>query len=187
MAEPALKRLTFEEFADLNSEGRYELVNGQLEELVSPRPRHGWTVVQFPIRVSAQVLQIDPGGYWGGEVDIPTLPFYGRRPDYVYYSSCDRERISMRQNRVRGVPTLAVEIVSPDDRQRDLVTKRLEYAQSGIPHYWILDPETWAVWTLELHGDQYEVAGEFTRGEVLTSDLFPGLEVPVDRLFSDDD
>lgn len=35
---------------------------------------------------------------------------------------------------------LAVEVVSEDDPGRDLITKRLEYAQAGIPEYWIVDP-----------------------------------------------
>src|SRR5438094_10326318 len=36
MVQQATKRLTFEEFQELPLDGRYELVNGQLEELVPP-------------------------------------------------------------------------------------------------------------------------------------------------------
>jgi Uma2 family endonuclease len=35
---------------------------------------------------------------------------------------------------------LVVEIVNRDDPARDLETKRAEYAEAGIPEYWIVDP-----------------------------------------------
>lgn len=34
---------------------------------------------------------------------------------------------------------LAIEIVSPGSSRTDRVAKRHEYADAGIPHYWILD------------------------------------------------
>lgn len=36
---------------------------------------------------------------------------------------------------------VAVEIVSPGSRRTDYVVKRGEYADAGIPHYWIIDPQ----------------------------------------------
>lgn len=34
---------------------------------------------------------------------------------------------------------LAVEIISPRSRRTDRITKFAEYADAGIPHYWIID------------------------------------------------
>ncbi len=34
---------------------------------------------------------------------------------------------------------VAVEILSPGSRRMDHVLKRAEYADAGIPHYWIID------------------------------------------------
>jgi Uma2 family endonuclease len=109
--------------------------------------------------------------------------FLRRRPDFAYYSPADAARIDLRSNRVLGVPTLVVEILSEDDEKRDLVTKRSEYARAGIQHYWIAGPQRHTVLTLVLRGNEYEVNGEFSGGEVLTSVLFPGLEIPLTRLF----
>jgi len=46
---------------------------------------------------------------------------------------------SRRHNKYWEGADLVKEVVSgsEDDRQRDLVTKRREYAQAGIPEYWI--------------------------------------------------
>lgn len=183
MAEPVLRPLTFEEFASLNSQGRYELVDGRLEELVATRPFHGLTFARVTGVLESYVAAREEGGYLGAEVDIPTLPYHGRRPDLVYYAPEDAARIDLDADRMLGVPTLAIEIVSPDDEDRDTVVKREEYARVGILHYWILDPGRGTVLTLSLRGGEYEVVAEFGGEDVLTSELFPGLRVPLSRLF----
>jgi Uma2 family endonuclease len=117
------------------------------------------------------------------ELDIPTIPAFGRRPDFAYYSTADAARIDLDANLVLGVPTLVVEVLSEDDEERDTVTKRTEYALAGIQHYWILDPQQRTALTLALRGSAYEVAAEFCEEDVLTSALFPGIEIPLKRLF----
>jgi len=183
MADTANALLTFAEFAALNGEGRYELVNGRLEELVAPTPRHGWTQVRFSAALDAYLSEREPNAYWGVELDIPTLPFHGRRPDFAYFSTADAARIDFDADRVLGVPTLVVEVISEEDEKRHLVTKRQEYARAGIGHYWILDPKRRKALTLALRGEAYEVEGEFSGEAELTSELFPGLAIPLRRLF----
>jgi len=183
MALPATHRLTFEEFQEIDLNGRYELVDGQLEELVPPRPFHSWTGTRISSELDRYLEANEPGAFWGVELDIPTVPFFGRRPDFAYYSTVDAARIDLAANRVLGVPTLVAEVVSEEDEERDTVTKREEYARAGIPHYWIVDPRRRTVLTLVLRGTAYEVAGDFSGDEVLTSSLFPGLALPLARLF----
>src|SRR6266849_1853174 len=183
MAQPATKLLTFEEFQEIDLDGRYELVDGQLEELVPPRPFHSWTGGRVFSELDRYLEANEPDAFWGVELDIPTIPFFGRRPDFAYYSTADAARIDLAANRVLGVPTLVVEVVSEEDEARDTVTKREEYARAGIPHYWIVDPQRRTVLTLVRRGTAYEVAGEFSGDEVLTSALFPSLALPLTRLF----
>ncbi|MCA0155984.1 Uma2 family endonuclease [Tsukamurella sp. M9C] len=61
---------------------------------------------------------------------------------------------------------LIVEILSPGTRRQDLVTKRSEYADAGIPHYWIVDLDGGpSIEALTLRDGSYEGAvhsGEFT-------------------------
>ena len=62
---------------------------------------------------------------------------------------------------------------------RPEVTKRDEYAQAGIPEYWIVDPELGQITVLTLDGSTYAVHGEFSRGQQATSKLLPGFAVDV--------
>lgn len=42
--------------------------------------------------------------------------------------------------RLTSTPTLCVEVLSTN-RGRDLVVKSTKYAQAGVDHYWVVDPE----------------------------------------------
>lgn len=184
MSQTAERLLTFEEFNQLPGEGRYELVNGRLEELVSPRPRHGWTGGRIFSLLDEYLAEHEPSAFWGIELDIPTIPFYGRRPDFAYFSTTDAAtHVDLDQNRITGIPTLVVEVLSEDDEDRDLKTKRREYAEAGIRHYWILDPQRKVALVLALVEGAYEMQGQFSGAASLNSALFPGLQVPLSRLF----
>jgi Uma2 family endonuclease len=184
MSQAIEKLLTYEEFTALSGEGRFELVNGRLEELVSPGPTHSWSETRIAMLLGAYLDEHDPGSFYGVELDIPTIPFFGRRPDFAYFRGSDvAAAVSFQHEAVTGTPTLVVEVVSSSDRRRDTVTKRSEYAVAGIAHYWLLDPSARAVLTLELQRGRFEVTGEFSGEETLTSDLFPGLEIPLSKLF----
>jgi Uma2 family endonuclease len=63
---------------------------------------------------------------------------------------------------------LAVEILSPSTRSKDLVWKRQKYESAGVPVYLIVDPEGPAVTALELVNGRYVVAGEAKADEQLT-------------------
>jgi Uma2 family endonuclease len=78
---------------------------------------------------------------------------------------------------------LVIEILSPDNRGHDLQTKRREYAQAGIPEYWIVDPEEGRILVLTLEGSSYIEHGAFARGEQAASRLLPGFGVDVAAVF----
>ena len=101
-----------------------------------------------------------------------------REPDVLFMHAEHADR--MTDEYWEGAD-LVMEVVSPgdEDRRRDLKTKREEYAQAGIPEYWIVDPELEQITVLTLDGQTYVVHGEFKRGEQATSKLLPGFGVDV--------
>ncbi len=80
-----------------------------------------------------------------------------------------------------------LEVVSPDDPARDLVTKRREYAEAGIPEYWIVNPldRTVTVLTLQSGGGAFSEHGVFRAGGTATSVLLPSFAVMVDEIFAE--
>ena len=78
---------------------------------------------------------------------------------------------------------LVVEVVSPDDPDRDLVVKRRDYAEANVPEYWIVDPRSETITVLVLTGGRYVEHGVFARGDTATSRLLDGFTVEAAVVF----
>jgi Uma2 family endonuclease len=61
-----------------------------------------------------------------------------RVPDLLVVTNASLPKI--RPTFIDGAPDVAVEIVSPDSRNRDRRDKFLEYQAAGVREYWIIDP-----------------------------------------------
>jgi Uma2 family endonuclease len=79
---------------------------------------------------------------------------------------------------------LVMEVVSADGRDRDRVRKRQEYAEGGIPEYWIIDPFERTITVLKLNGCAYTVDGQYRAGQVAKSVVLDGFSVDVDDVWS---
>jgi Uma2 family endonuclease len=127
------------------------------------------------------VLLLNLAELMGGTVRIAPLrlrlrPDRIREPDVLFVASADDPR---RQDAYWTGADLVIEVVSPDDPARDLITKRSEYAQAGIPEYWIVDPRIETITVLRLEDASYVEYGIFGRGETATSAHYASLQTPV--------
>ena len=103
-----------------------------------------------------------------------------REPDLLVLQDRNDPRF---QDRFWLGADLVVEVVSPKGRRRDFVQKPLDYAEAGIPEYWIVDPRDETITVLTLDGDAYAEHGVFERGGAATSPLLQGLEIDVGAVF----
>ena len=157
-----------------------ELSDGDIEVLPMPTPFH-----QRIVRFLFGLLERCVAGLGSGEVFFAPLPIRlwpgkFRDPDIVYLRP---GRISDPRHQPQGAD-LVMEVVSEDDedRQRDLETKRQEYARAGVAEYWIIDPKEQKILVLTLDGPAYRLHGEFGRGATASSVLLPAFTVAVDAV-----
>ncbi|RJQ80786.1 Uma2 family endonuclease [Pseudonocardiaceae bacterium YIM PH 21723] len=136
--------LTVEEFLALPETGnRIELVEGTL--VLSPRPTrdHSDACLELGIQLKAQ-LPAHLKVYQEIDIDLSLAPAakpgFVRSPDLLVVDR-DRDKQSKAAGRILRASDLllAVEIVSPGSRRADYRTKRDEYAEAGIPNYWVVD------------------------------------------------
>jgi len=159
-----------------------EFTDGFLEVLPMPTDKHqgmlGLLYLAFfnfiepqggKVRFSPLRLRIRPGKF--------------REPDLLLLLSATDSR---RQNRYWLGADLALEVVSEEKPERDLVDKRGDYAEAHVPEYWIVNPQTETITVLRLRGDAYEEAGIHRRGESAVSMLLPDFSVAVAAVFDAD-
>jgi Uma2 family endonuclease len=138
--------LTIAEYAALGEieHGYTELVEGRLLMSPSPAFRHGRAMR----RLYAQLLAQNPAGLevvLEQDVDLELAPANepgsSRRPDILITRLEVGDQLTADGGVLVPAPEvlLAVEIVSPSSKRIDHVHKRADYADAGIPTYWIID------------------------------------------------
>src|SRR5690606_31607385 len=113
----------------------YEVRDGVL--FVSPKPtkRHQSALTDLALQVGPQ-LDAEHRVIVETEVLLHEAPLSVRAPDLiVVHRSTDMSTVRTPADEV----LLAVEIVSPSSRRIDRKDKVAEYADAGIPHYWIVE------------------------------------------------
>jgi Uma2 family endonuclease len=173
------------DFRALDASCLVELNNGVLEFLDVPSLAHQLIQKRLSRRLDDFVTQHRLGEVFNAPTAIRLPDGQLREPDVVYLATA---RLPSNLEAIPDGADVAIEIVSltAKSRRHDLVTKRTEYAQAGIPEYWIVDPETETiiVLTLPANATEYAVHGEFKPGQTATSKLLDGFTVDVSACFA---
>ena len=172
---PAQGAWSEEEYLSLDTNHLVEFSHGHIEVLPMPSDKHQ-AIVGYLYVLLLQLAQTLGGTVRMAPLRLRLRSGKIREPDVVFMSSAGDPR---RRDAYWTGADLVIEVVSRDDPQRDLVTKRNEYAQAGIPEYWIVDPQTETITVLRLDGASYLDHGVFGRGEVAISAYYAGLQAPV--------
>jgi Uma2 family endonuclease len=154
-----------------------EFIDGTVEVLTMPTLAHQFIVLYLYRLLREYVQAYDLGWVLTAPLPVRLRRRVYREPDIVFLSADRPER---RSGDYPEGADLVMEVVSGghEDRRRDLVVKRAEYAAAGIDEYWIVDPDEKTVTVLRLEGDQYLEYGRFTDGKAQSA-LMPGFSVSV--------
>jgi Uma2 family endonuclease len=159
-----------------------EYTDGFLEILPWPTDGHQ-SILGFLLLAFHQFLVPRGGKVLFAPLRLRIRPGKFREPDLLLLLSATDPR---RQNRFWQGADLALEVVSEDKPERDLVDKRHDYAEGRVPEYWIVNPMTETITVLQMQGDAYVEAGTYHRGQTAVSVLLPEFAVSVDQVFDAD-
>lgn len=183
------KQFTLAEYLayDDGTDKRYELVNGELNEMPSESDLNN----AIAILLLLTFAQFVPGRLLrrGTEILVIGSRATSRVPDLMVLTE---ELAACLAGNARSIvtidmppPALVVEVVSPgkENEDRDYRYKRSEYAARGIPEYWIVDPLSAQVVVLTLVDGLYEEV--IYRGdENLLSQTFPTLQLTAKQVLT---
>jgi Uma2 family endonuclease len=159
-----------------------EFTDGHIEILPMPTDRHQ-TILEFLfLAFNSYLMPLGGKAHMAGiRLRIRSKKF--REPDLIVLRSAKDPR---RRDRYWKGADLTLEVVSKDKRQRDLTEKRGDYAEGGVPEYWIVNPFSETITVLRLEGNAYVEHGVFGRGTTATSALLTGFAVSVDAVMDAD-
>ena len=177
---------TYKDYKDweLKPGERYELIDGVVYEMAAPNTEH------------QRINMILSGEFYSYLKDKTCQPFAAPFDVRLFYEEdesddtdvqpdlvvvCDPEKLGPEG--CRGAPDLVIEILSPSNTAIEMHRKLNLYRDAGVPEFWIVDPEEKLVEMFCLENDRY-VPRILRIGDVLTSDKFSGLEIPLDVLFT---
>jgi len=182
-ADSAGARMTASQFDAANFEEgwRYELINGVL--IVSPIPaEEESTPNEF---LGYMLLHYQQSHPLGANMNltlqerIVVTKRNRRRPDRVIWAGLGRHP------KRKETPTIIAEFVSPGkrNRKRDYEDKRDEFMEIRVREYWVIDrfDRTLTVFTKQGSRIRKRVIKE---GEVYTTPLLPGFELPLAKLLA---
>lgn len=155
-----------------------EFTDGVIEVLPMPTKYHQ-AISRVLFLALLAVMQRIGGDVFYAPLRVEIRPGKFREPDLLLVLDKDDPRA---QDEYWTGADLVVEIVSPDKPTRDTEEKPLDYAEAGIPEYWIVNPLKDTITVLVLDGDEYIEYGVFHRGERAVSKLLEGFSVSVDQV-----
>jgi Uma2 family endonuclease len=174
--------LTYDDLRQMpDDSNRYEVIGGELIVSPSPNRAHQKVSLRLTLLIAQYVADHRLGEVYVAPVDVRLSQHNAVQPDLLFIRQ-DRLGIYGPNGPVEGAPDLVVEIVSPSSRTMDRIRKAALYADSGVPEYWLVDPEKRDFQLLVLDQGQYEpVAAEDGR---FPSSVIPGLVVDPSALFA---
>jgi Uma2 family endonuclease len=182
MGAEVIPKLTYEEFRQLPDDGKhYELIHGEVHLSPSRSTKHQLILGNISGSLGNYVRSARLGVLFLAPLDVCLNPDTALQPDLIFISA---ERVGIvQENFVAGAPDLAVEVLSQSTAVYDRATKVSLYAEAGVPEVWLIDPQVKTVEILRLQGRKYFVEATLAGDQVLTSNLFPGWQLPLRELF----
>jgi Uma2 family endonuclease len=159
---------TVDDLRDLPDDGlQYELADGVLLVSPAPRPRHQRVIGNLYLILRAAVPP-------DMEVFMAPLDFQPTRRRSLQPDLLVVRRTDVGEENIQAPLLLAVEVLSPSTRSKDLLLKHGLYEDSGVAAYWVIDPDVPSLVAWELRDGKYDEVARAGVGEAARLQLpFP--------------
>ncbi len=154
---------------------KHELVDGQIR-MTPAGYRHGRVSVRLATVLAAFTSERRLGDVLDSSTGFRMPSGNVRLPDVSFVAAERAPARSDQKGFSNVIPDLAIEVLSPGDRPREVLDKVGEYLDSGVRMVWVIDPEARAAVVYRSLSNARSVrADEMLDGE----DLVPGFSCPL--------
>ncbi len=162
-------------------EKQIEIVDEKLEIKEVPGLRSSGIAARIMVKIGIYLETNKFGSLYGSDATFTTINQNERMADVAFVSN-EKLREGEPVTKADFAPDLAVEVISPSDKQEYVTKKINEYLQSGVKEVWRVEPE---IETVTVYKSLTNVK-VFTKNDVLTTqEILPGLSLPLNEIFLD--
>jgi Uma2 family endonuclease len=185
MTVTTTRKMTFQEYLiyEDDTDKRYEFNNGELVQVSPASVFHNDLMMFFAFFLQSAInhsnhpycVRVNSTEIFNGKRT--------RRPDVLVMTLAQKKSLGNQPDILYEPCLLVIEIVSPTCRTVDTVEKSKEYAEFGIPEYWIVDflLGTFSVLTL-VSGVYLEKV--YRDSEAIFSDIFPNISLSMSQVMT---
>ncbi len=174
-------RFTYSDYLLLPEDKRYEILEGELHVIAAPNIKHQRVSKRLLLALVQRLEKKGLGEVFHAPCDVVLSEENVLQPDILIVRK-NRAGVIGELN-LKGAPDLAVEILSPGSRSKDLELKRKIYARFEVQEYWIVDPDAETIEVLVWVESGYATAGAYAKSDSISSPLFPNLTLPLSEIF----
>jgi Uma2 family endonuclease len=161
---------------------RYEVIDGVLYMTTVPSFFHQWIVLHLLRYIGIPAQQQGLAFCTFAPIGVLMPGCDPVQPDFVIVLK--QNAAIIRDGRIRGVPDLLVEVLSPGNVAHDEEIKLRAYARAGVPEYAIVDPRARSLRHYRLAAPGRYGAPTITdEAGSVTFDCLPSLPLAVAALF----
>ena len=132
-----------------------ELIDGVLYMSPSPVSIHQIVQGKIFLRLGIYVEENDLGVMIPPPMDVFLDDHLNAvQPDIIFVA---KENLKIIQKKIRGVPDLLGEVISPGNSKHDVEIKKALYERFGVKEYWIIDPVSKEVTGYQLVSGKFEL------------------------------
>ncbi len=158
-AYPLRGQYTIDDYYAMPDERRVELIDGVFYDMAAPTKIHQLVLIEVALQMYPCVAEHPGCQLYIAPLDVrlDNDNYTMVQPDLLIV--CDESDGDKR--RVNGAPDFAAEILSPSNRDHDMLLKYYKYRQAGVREYWIIDPDRKKVVVYDFEHDELPVSYTF--------------------------
>lgn len=176
-------RTTVAEFEARCGDERAELIDGEIVEIAPSSDGSSSIASTIAYLLGLYVRPIKLGCIYSADAGFVLFPDREtvRVPDVAFVRAERMPQGEARRHFARLAPDLAVEVLSPTDRLRDVRSKVAMSHEAGVPLVWLVDPDARTVTVLALGQETVTL----TRSDTLDGgSVLPDLRIEIADIFA---
>jgi Uma2 family endonuclease len=181
-----IRKLTYDDYVLIPDDGqRHEIIDGEHYVLPAPFLPHQDLVTELVAWLRPFARRNELGRVLVAPTDVLLSKHDIVQPDILFISRENEKALTATGKHILGAPDLAIEVLSESTRRLDEDIKLDLYDRAGVREYWMFNPGQGSVRVYRRRDGCLLPTAELSSaaGDVLTTPLLPGLEIPLADVF----